>query len=700
MKDLERRKVRKEEARKDRHRMAKKGVVATGTTPSKKSPVTRSIVKNGANKHQQSKLTTKPSRTRPRSVTKTRFAEDEEHQTPSQARRNSANSPQTSLQCAPPPRSAVKKPKSPAARNETDDDDNNTPLQQQDQTKRFSLATKHDDSSIANIVDKYLEHEDICIEGKEVKFQEDDEGIAIDAENINLNQEVATPGVTNVNVGTNKSNSSSKHQARSKSTPKSRPRTSASSANRSGGPRANSAAKRRNNSSEEVDDKKAFEDWKKKEEEQWALVKNMRRRQEAALREAEGERERAKAWAVAEKEAVEKWALDQRALIKKDRHKASNAALVATQKLNKLKRHEEEEGNNAEDVEAIKSELERLQMEMKKRKAKESVETNRLKEVIRRQERSINALKNGGTKSEEVKAPVSKNGKSPTVGSRQVLGDRSSKENSQAQQQQSKRKPLTELPTQKQSEVVITEDVIVPAVEVEEEEEPTEHWLQRHLSKLNNANNQLGVKVMGNEGLCTNSTDNGQVVGNDNQQRKPYNAANYGAPTERSTQALPAKPNNDSVPQVITALSPSMQHVDGGGTIGEDNNHSQPVVQSKSQIFTYKNGTQKEVLPDGTTTISFANGDRKRTYANEKKGIVVYYYAATKTTQVTHQDGMQTYHFPNKQIENHYTDGRKEITFPDGTTRMVHLDHTTDTTFVDGVRVIDYPDGRQQVIQA
>lgn len=42
----------------------------------------------------------------------------------------------------------------------------------------------------------------------------------------------------------------------------------------------------------DVDEKKAFEEWKKKEEEQWALIKNMRKRQEAALREAEGERER------------------------------------------------------------------------------------------------------------------------------------------------------------------------------------------------------------------------------------------------------------------------------------------------------------------------------------------------------------------------------------------------------------------------
>ena len=60
---------------------------------------------------------------------------------------------------------------------------------------------------------------------------------------------------------------------------------------------------------------------------------------------------------------------------------------------------------------------------------------------------------------------------------------------------------------------------------------------------------------------------------------------------------------------------------------------------------------------------------------------------------------MQTYHFPNKQVENHHTDGSKEITFPDGTTRVVHTDGSSDTIFPDGVRVSDYPDGTLRVIQ-
>jgi hypothetical protein len=74
--------------------------------------------------------------------------------------------------------------------------------------------------------------------------------------------------------------SKSKQQSvRSKSMP--RPRTTVRTGNLSRGA-----------ASIDVDKKKAFEEWKKKEEEQWALIKNMRKRQEAALREAEGERER------------------------------------------------------------------------------------------------------------------------------------------------------------------------------------------------------------------------------------------------------------------------------------------------------------------------------------------------------------------------------------------------------------------------
>jgi len=306
---------------------------------------------------------------------------------------------------------------------------------------------------------------------------------------------------------------------------------------------------------------------------------------------------------------------------------------------NKLKQQVDNE--EKEDAEALKAELEKIQLEMKKIKAKESVELNRLKEVIRRQERSINALKNSrspgnGAGIEDGGGVLKTKGKSPAGGggsSRQALSDRSSHQNTQLSQKQIGK---TALLKKNQSEVEVVNENVLPTREVAEEdddtltEEPTEHWLQRHLAKLNNANNQLGVKMMDNHDNNTEDIDSTQVVGGDQQQRKPYNAADYDANQDAN-----------SIPQVVTALSPSMQHVEGGGELGDNGRpqYQQQVAgaQSRSQTITqYKNGTQKEVMSDGTTTISFANGDRKRTYANEKKGIVVYYYAATKVRRATY----------------------------------------------------------------
>ena len=301
---------------------------------------------------------------------------------------------------------------------------------------------------------------------------------------------------------------------------------------------------------------------------------------------------------------------------------------------NKLKQQVEDE--EKEDAEALKAELEKAQLEMKKMKSKESVEMNRLKEVIRRQERSINALKNSSVNQEGGGGVLKTKGKSPAVcggSSRQALGDRSSHQNTQLPQKQIGE---TTLLKKNQSEVVeVVDENALPTREVDNEEdddtlteEPTEHWLQRHLAKLNNANNQLGVKMMDNHDNNTEDIDSTQVVGGDQQQqRKPYNAADYDANQDAN-----------SIPQVVTALSPSMQHVEGGGELGDSGRpqYQQQVAgeQSRNQTITqYKNGTQKEVMSDGTTTISFANGDRKRTYANEKKGIVVYYYAATKVRE-------------------------------------------------------------------
>ncbi len=81
-----------------------------------------------------------------------------------------------------------------------------------------------------------------------------------------------------------------------------RPTQRTSSARRSGGatrprrgtPRSPKGGPNKRNAkmSEEEDEWRAFEEWKRKEEEQRALIKNTRKRQEVALKEEEGERER------------------------------------------------------------------------------------------------------------------------------------------------------------------------------------------------------------------------------------------------------------------------------------------------------------------------------------------------------------------------------------------------------------------------
>lgn len=332
-------------------------------------------------------------------------------------------------------------------------------------------------------------------------------------------------------------------------------------------------------------------------------------------------------------------------MIKKDRHRAANAALLASKKANEEKRKED----TAQGEEATKAELEELRAAVKKMKM-EAEATRKLKEQIRRQERTIQALKNakaggggGPAPDSKSRSPIgvapSKNKKSSS-GPRRALGDCSSKQNTpQHGLKQKLRRQSKESETvsrEKMSEVLVEPDVLVVEEEEEERdisaEEPANHWLQQHLLKLNNANNRLDAKVV-NKGQRQSNGKEYHHVEQQLGQRKPYNAADYGGdnnqfPTQSSSQ--PSDHPDPDVPPVVIASSALNHASEGdarGGGSAAINRHQAP---AKSQILSYKNGTMKEVLPDGTTTISFANGDRKRTYANEKKGIVVYYYASTK----------------------------------------------------------------------
>eukprot|EP00826_Nyctotherus_ovalis_P037535 TRINITY_DN3428_c0_g1_i11.p1 TRINITY_DN3428_c0_g1~~TRINITY_DN3428_c0_g1_i11.p1 ORF type:complete len:654 (+),score=156.67 TRINITY_DN3428_c0_g1_i11:1731-3692(+) len=74
----------------------------------------------------------------------------------------------------------------------------------------------------------------------------------------------------------------------------------------------------------------------------------------------------------------------------------------------------------------------------------------------------------------------------------------------------------------------------------------------------------------------------------------------------------------------------------------------------------FPNGVRRESFADGYTIVYFNNKDIKQTYPDGK---VVYYFAEARTTQSTFVDGLQVFKFPNNQVEKHYLDGHKEITY-------------------------------------
>jgi len=87
------------------------------------------------------------------------------------------------------------------------------------------------------------------------------------------------------------------------------------------------------------------------------------------------------------------------------------------------------------------------------------------------------------------------------------------------------------------------------------------------------------------------------------------------------------------------------------------------------KLVKFRNGSEREYSPDGSLTTRYINGDFK---AHSSDGTVVYWHAKEETKQTVHPTGDQVFEYPNQQIERHYPDGRKEITFPNGVTRVVH----------------------------
>jgi len=95
-----------------------------------------------------------------------------------------------------------------------------------------------------------------------------------------------------------------------------------------------------------------------------------------------------------------------------------------------------------------------------------------------------------------------------------------------------------------------------------------------------------------------------------------------------------------------------------------------------TRLVRFKNGTEREILPNGDVTVRFVNGDIKRTAAATR--VETYFYAAVGTIQTTYPAaagalGYDVFEFTaTKQFELHAGKERVEVLFPDGSCTVTH----------------------------
>ena len=133
----------------------------------------------------------------------------------------------------------------------------------------------------------------------------------------------------------------------------------------------------------------------------------------------------------------------------------------------------------------------------------------------------------------------------------------------------------------------------------------------------------------------------------------------------------------------------------GGDVDNAVNSRTEETLPDGRRVIKYRNGTVKELFPDGSSLVKFTNGDTK--HINALNGVVIYYYAQAQTKHTTFPDGLEVYEFPNKQIERHFSDGTKEIVFPDNTKKIIRSTGVHESYFPDGVIVKEFPDGSKEV---
>lgn len=147
-------------------------------------------------------------------------------------------------------------------------------------------------------------------------------------------------------------------------------------------------------------------------------------------------------------------------------------------------------------------------------------------------------------------------------------------------------------------------------------EEPTECWLRKHLDLLHDQSMRMKAE--------SKQDSTATVMMESAAEELP----------KIQTPIKSAPKVDQSSPMTISTKS-SLGHAESYSFVTPSKtSSSQPtdkevnMLSNNRRIVRYQNGTQKEILRDGTVIIRYTNGDVKTSYLNA--GIIVYYYASSK----------------------------------------------------------------------
>ena len=371
-------------------------------------------------------------------------------------------------------------------------------------------------------------------------------------------------------------------------------------------------------------------------------LKRMKRRQEAALLEAERIRELARSWANNERERVDSWVSEQRASIDKLRKQAKQDQLLSQK--SRYDRHEKKKKEM--EIEAMKATVVKCKLDGEERTKRLKANERRLLQRIRKQEEKIQMLER---KQQAIDAPC------PYCQDREEQKRFVTDKMDQSVQTSFDvySMGLSEMSTQSiMNRGALSEDIeSCPHSKLNVPEKEDDFTLKiTHESRPK-------IFTKKNYGPINLSTVDWDKI-DEGMRGRHYAEAHHGEETklwlrgginmeENDEPVSTVKLSTDlKYEQECSSPNGSMLPAESSKMSCTKNNNTKPIVVNKvadktehtfpdgRRTILYKNGTYKEIAANGNThTIRYTNGDVMTKFID--RNIVVYYYASSNVSAIT-----------------------------------------------------------------